>query len=363
MTDQIVEGGEKFDRALVQQIASAHGLRHTLDCRDANPRGSGGFVCRCDFFDRVRALREERAITDTGAKIVAQRLLDEGFYQTSRKYCGVAKLPAPEPGNLLRTREHSRGEHRELPPEVFSAFRALGGGPYWPERELERLRRLGLCADVDLTFRVPTPAGFDVGAVFSEVGRDWPEATFRGAVAHPAATADYLTFATDYTEFEMRALRELGNVLGARHARECAERGGGACDCRYVERVLNLCAARGEVDRATANAEARRLLDEGYYQTSAKRHLVAQARVVNFLAPEFGESRELSASVWAAFRGYGGGAYTTARELARLQRLGRCASADFTFRVPVPVGTESSVLFATVARRWPHASFLAAVRS
>lgn len=170
--------------AVTQEIASKYDIRHMDGCRAANRdenRGWIGFRCQCDFFERVAEHLDE--IDMVSAKEKAQALIDDGYYQTSRKYRHLAKIRDAIAGNLrLGYHPDNEEESIEVPAAVFDAFKKLGGSSFSSRAELQRLRRRGegpLC--VDIAFRVPVPSIVWVNKLFDEIKKLWPMSHFLSA--------------------------------------------------------------------------------------------------------------------------------------------------------------------------------------
>ena len=166
----------------IQDLAHRHEIKHSQVCRLFN-RGLCSFTCQCTFFDEVRKAFEEEGgeSIHEAAKLEAQDLIARGFYQTSGKYRGVARLPDPVAGNLFfEAAWTDAGEHRTLTPAVFAAFKALGGGPFCAATELARLHaQAGRGIYADLTFRVALPSGADPEKLFDSIKSLWPDSELR----------------------------------------------------------------------------------------------------------------------------------------------------------------------------------------
>ena len=175
----------KIPKDQVARLASEHEIRHSESCREAN-RKRYPFVCACDFFDRVHEAFLDEGGTDAdlaasaeGAREEAQRLIDQGFYQRSRKYRRLVRPLDPEPGNFhIHDYWRGEGETIEVGQNVWDAFRQLGGGTWSPWKELARLQRVtpDKALYADLTYRVPLPPGADAAKLFDSVKVIWPEA-------------------------------------------------------------------------------------------------------------------------------------------------------------------------------------------
>ena len=101
----------KLPRRLIRDIAGEYSLRHSPECRAANPRGTGSFTCRCDFFQRVE-------------EAIFQKHGDD--YPRGQLLAGYAKQHRDELHALAVMREQHYETMRSLNAEVQRLEQKIG---------------------------------------------------------------------------------------------------------------------------------------------------------------------------------------------------------------------------------------------